>query len=225
MRVEGDMPPVPRQGRVMSRGRVIAIVAAVLLVVLVLSLRGIAIFYTDFLWFDSLGQGDVFEGIILARVALVVIFTSVFFGLCLFNLFLADRLAPPFRPPGPEEELLERYHDTVGRRPWAVRIAVSLLFALVAGVGVSDQWNEWILFTNRVDFGEKDPQFGRDVGFYVFQLPFLSYVVSWLFAAFVIIFIVTAVAHYLNGGIRIQTIGERVTPQVKAHLSVLLAVL
>ena len=49
--------------------------------------------------------------------------------------------------------------------------------------------------------------------------------VSWLFAALVIILIITAVAHYLNGGIRLQTPGQRVTPQVKAHLSVLLGVL
>ena len=40
-----------------------------------------------------------------------------------------------------------------------------------------------------------------------------------------IVLIVTAVAHYLNGGIRVQTPFQRVTPQVKAHLSVLLAVL
>ena len=40
-----------------------------------------------------------------------------------------------------------------------------------------------------------------------------------------IVFIVSAVAHYLNGGIRVQTPFQRVTPQVKAHLSVLLAVL
>ena len=49
--------------------------------------------------------------------------------------------------------------------------------------------------------------------------------VGWIFAAFVIVFIVTAVAHYLNGGIRVQTPFQRVTPQVKAHLSVLLGVL
>ena len=59
----------------------------------------------------------------------------------------------------------------------------------------------------------KDPQFGLDVGFYVFRLPFLTFVVDWLFAAFVIILIVTAVAHYLNGGIRLQVQGRRVTPR------------
>src|SRR5690606_10626513 len=36
---------------------------------------------------------------------------------------------------------------------------------------------------------------------------------------------IALVVHYLNGGIRMQSPVERVTPQVKAHLSVLLAVL
>ena len=40
-----------------------------------------------------------------------------------------------------------------------------------------------------------------------------------------IVLIVTAVEHYLNGGIRFQAPFQRVTPQVKAHLSVILAVM
>ena len=139
------------------------------------------------------------------------------------NLYIADRIAPKFRPSGPEEELIERYHEFVGRRAGLVRIGVSLLFAVVAGAGVSGQWQEWLLFRNYVPFHIEDPQFHKDVGFYVFQLPFLSFLVGWFFAAFVIVLIVSAVAHYLNGGIRVQTPFQRVTPQVKAHLSVLLA--
>ena len=74
-------------------------------------------------------------------------------------------------------------------------------------------------------FGVKDPQFHKDIGFYVFQLPFLKFIAEWLFAGLVIVLIVTAVAHYLNGGIRFQSPFQRVTPQVKAHLSVILAVM
>ena len=48
-------------------------------------------------------------------------------------------------------------------------------------------------------------QFHKDVGFYVFQLPFIRFILDWLFAGLVIILLVTAVAHYLNGGIRFQT--------------------
>ncbi len=160
-----------------------------------------------------------------AKIALAVIFTGLFFVLCWINLWIADRIAPRFRPAGPEEEFVERYQELIGRRTGLVRIIVSLLFGLIAGVGTSSQWKDWILFTNRVDFGVSDPLFHTDVGFYVFTLPFLRFLVNWMFAAVLIVIIITAVAHYLNGGIRVQTPGQRVTPQVKAHLSVLLAAL
>ena len=71
----------------------------------------------------------------------------------------------------------------------------------------------------------KDPQFHRDIGFYVFRLPFLEFIAGWTFAALLVILIVTAVFHYLNGGIRLQTPFQRVTPQVKVHISVILALM
>jgi uncharacterized membrane protein (UPF0182 family) len=227
MRPPSDMPRERRAPRTSGRGRIILVVVAVALFLLATSLRGIARFYTDFLWFQALHQSKVWSGILGAKIALGLIFTGVFFVLMWVNLFIADRLAPRFRPAGPEEDLIERYHEIVGTHTGLVRVGVSLLFALITGAGVSSQWNEWILFTHRVDFGVKDPLFHTDVGFYVFQLPFLTYVVNWLFAAFVVILIVTTVSHYLNGGIRVQTPApfQRVTPQVKAHLSVLLGVL
>ena len=126
----------------------------------------------------------------------------------------------------PEEELLARYHDLVAGRSRLVRAVVSFFFALLAAAGVQSQWEEWLLFVNRQDFGITDPQFGTDIGFYLFQLPFLTYVVDWAFAAFIIIFILTVIAHYLNGGIRMAaTSGERTTASVKVHLSAILAVL
>jgi uncharacterized membrane protein (UPF0182 family) len=225
MRAPQDAARPRRRRRLSRRGRIIVAVVLVALLVLFLSLRGIAGFYTDYLWFDSLHLRSVWTQLLAAKILLGLIFTGAFFALLWVNLLVADRIAPRFRPSGPEEELLERYFEMVGRRSGLVRVAVSLLFAIIAGAGVSQQWNNWILFTHRVDFGRADPLFKVDIGFYVFQLPFLSFLVSWLFAAFVIILIITTVAHYLNGGIRLQTPMQRVTPQVKAHLSVLLGVL
>jgi uncharacterized membrane protein (UPF0182 family) len=225
MRAPQDMPRRARRRRLSVRGRTVLLVGLVGLFILATSLSGIASVYTDYLWFDSLELSSVWRTILGARVALALIFIGVFFAMMLLNLVLADRLAPSFRPPGPEEELLERYHNVVDRRAGAIRVVTSLVLAVIAGAGASGQWDDWILFTNRIDFGIKDPLFNTDVGFYIFQLPFLTFVVSWLFAALLIVLIVTAVAHYLNGGIRLQTQGERVTPQVKAHLSVLLGLL
>ena len=190
--------------------------------VLMLSLRGIAGFWTDYLWFDALGHENVFVSVFGAQVVLVVLFTLLFFGLLYGNLTVADRLAPPIRPPGPEEDLLRGYHLVVGHRRGLVRLVLSGLFAVIAGLGVSGRWQEWLLFTNAVDFDINDAQFGRDLGFYVFRLPFMSFVIGWLFASLIIVLVLTTIFHYINGGIRLQSVGERVQPQVKAHLSVLL---
>ena len=207
------------------RVRVIAFGLLIFGSVLMLSLRGLASFYTDYLWFDQLGYGNVFRSVLLAQVVLVALFTALFFVICFVNLTVADRLAPIVRPPGPEEDLLARYHVAVGRRAWMVRVAGSALLALLAGFGVSDRWQEWLLFTNGGDFGVEDAQFGKDSGGYVFKMPFTSFVGGWLCVTLIVTLVVTTVRHYLNGGIRLQTVGERVQPAVKAHLSLLLGLL
>lgn len=225
MRAADDLPR-RENGRIAGRGRVVAVVAVVVFIFLAASLSGIAGFYTDYLWFEALDRASVWRQVLGAKVALTLIFGGVFFVFMWLNLFLTDRAAPTFRPAGPEEELLARYHDVVAGRKGLIRTGVSALFALVAAAGVSSHWEEWLLFTNRQDFGIDDPQFGVDLGFYVFQLPFLSFVVGWAFASFVIIFILTAISHYLNGSIRVTAVaGSRATPTVKVHLSAILAVL
>ena len=196
MRRVEDMPQrrQPGNGLFSGRGRVVLAVLAAVLIVIALSLRGIAGFYTDYLWFDSLDRTDVWGRVLGAKVVLTLIFFGVFFALLWLNLFVADRSAPSTRIPGPEEELLARYHDLVSGRTGMVRAGVSFVFALLAAAGVQSQWEAWLLFVNRQDFGIRDPQFDTDLGFYGVQLPFLSYVVDWAYAAFIIIFILTVIA-------------------------------
>ena len=222
MRVPTDMP---KRRRSSGRGRIIVIVVIAVAFLLITSLRGLAGFWTDYLWFDSLGLSSVFSGVLGARIALGVIFTGVFFVLTFVSLTVADRIAPKNRPLGPEDDLLNRYHAVVDRRATLFRAVVSIVLGLIAGVGMSGEWNQWILFRNGGSFGIKDQTFQTDVGFYVFKLPFYMTVVNWLFASGIIILLVTIVAHYLNGGIRLQSPIQRVTPQVKAHISVILGLL
>ena len=233
MRPPSDMPqaraPRPRNPG-SNRGRTILIVAAVALFLVITSLRGIAGFYTDYLWFDSLGYEGVWSGVLGAKTSLAAIFVAIFFVLCWVNLYIADRLAPRFPPPGPEQEVLDRFRDAIGNRTGLLRIGVAFGLALLAGVGMSQEWRSWLLFVNGGDWGTSDAQFGVDLGFYVFQLPFLSSVADWAFASVLIVLVVTVAAHFANGGIRAQpvgpgAVGPRVTSQVKAHVSVLLGLL
>ena len=209
-----------------SKGRVLLGFGGLAIFLFFTSIRGLAGFWTDYLWFDSLALSSVWTSVLWAKIGLGLLFTAIFFIALWLNLFIADRLAPTVPLPGPEDELSRRWRQFIARRAILIRSVISLLFALLVGAGVSSQWQSWLFFRNRVDFGIVDQQFGIDVGFYVFQLPFLTFVVNWVFAAIIVIFVVTTIEHYLNGGIRIQgQPGSRVTPQVKAHLSLLLGLL
>src|SRR2546423_13652385 len=148
MRAGDDMPRSEgraRRQRRPGRGRVLLVIAAIGLFVLVTTLRSIASFYTDYLWFQSVGQTGVWRGVLGTKLVLAAVFIAAFFVLLWFNLYIADRIAPKFRPAGPEEELIERYHELVGRRTGLVRIAVSWPFAVLAGAGAAGPQHEWQL--------------------------------------------------------------------------------
>ena len=121
-------------------------------------------------------------GVLGAKIALAVIFTGSSSSLLLGEPLDRRPHRPRFRPAGPEEEFIERYHELVGRRTGLVRIIVSLLFGLIAGVGCRASGTTGSCSPTASTSAE-GPHFHNDIGFYVFQLPFLSFVVDWLFAA------------------------------------------
>src|ERR1700736_4580961 len=157
MRAPSDLPRRPRRA---TRGRIGVLSALVILFILLTSLRSVAGFYTDYLWFKELHFTSVFRGVLVVQVFLAVLFTLLFFGLLFLNLTIADRIAPRFRPVGPEDELVQRYREAVGPHAGKVRIVVSAIFALFAGIGTRGHWNDWILFRYGASFtgpDAKDP--------------------------------------------------------------------
>ena len=208
-----------------GRSRVIASVLIGALVALFISGKSIASFYVDVLWFNALGKSNVYWSILGTKVMLGAIFVVAFAIILIVNMWLADRMAPDFIPPSQEERALAAYQQLIGKRQWLLRIVVGVILGLMVGLPAMSQWQDWMLFVNQQTFGIKDSLFKQDVSFYVFRLPFLGFVANWLFGAFILITLVTAAMHYLNGGIRLQNLGNKVTPAAKAHLSVMLAAL
>jgi uncharacterized membrane protein (UPF0182 family) len=195
------------------------------IVVVLASLKSLATLYTDSLWFSSVGFHRVWSTMLGIKIGLFASFGAVFFVLLWINLLICDRLGMGTSSSDSEDELVRRYQHSI--RPYAGRVhaALSLVLALIAASGTVGEWNNWILFTHSRSFGVKDPQFGLDVGFYVFKLPFLEFLVNWSLVVLVVVLLVTAAFHYLNGGIRAQRTPPRVRPAVKVHLSVLLALI
>ena len=208
-----------------KKGR--AVWSAILAVFVIggISVRSLANFYVDVLWHNVVGRSDVYWGVLTTKISLGAIFVAIFSSVIFLNLWLADRLAPRDVPISLEQRALAGYRQLVATRQWLVRAVISLLLGLLVGLPASAQWQDWLLFRNSQSFGVKDPLFNRDVSFYVFKLPFIQFLISWSLAALILIALVTFIAHYLNGAIQLQTQGRRVTPQAKAHVSVLFALI
>lgn len=186
--------------------------------------RALARFYVDSLWFGGLGQSGVFWGAIRAKLTVFTLFFVVFAALAGANLWIADKLAPT-RFPMNAHPVVQRFHDTYGRRLRLYRYIVAAVFAFLVALPTTTQWQTWLLFRNRQSFGSADAQFGVDVGFYVFELPFLSFVLDWLFFAMIIVLLLTVLTHVLNGGVAFASPIPSVNPGTRGHIAVLLAVL
>jgi uncharacterized protein len=104
-------------------------------------------------------------------------------------------------------------------------VVVIVAFSLIVGSSALGQWQNWLLFRNATPFHVTDPQFHRDVSYFVFTLPFQQFLVHWALVALVVVLLITVLSHYLNGGIRLQGPRPRVRPAVKAHISVLLGLI
>ncbi len=229
MRNPSDLPgnSSPRVPRITirkpGRGRIIIIAVFAILLLLVLSAKSLSTFYVNVLWHQSLGRSDIYWGIVRTKVFLVAAFAFVFAVVLWLNLLIADRVAPGVIPDSQEQRALAQLRTVFRKRRVLVRTLIAVVLGIIVALPASAQWQEWMMFRNHKSFGVKDPLFKNDVGFYVFRLPFSEFVLTWAFGALVLVAVVTAVIHYVNGSIRIQDPDQRVTPQAKVHVSVLLA--
>ncbi|MBW3660001.1 MAG: UPF0182 family protein, partial [Actinobacteria bacterium] len=200
-------------------------VVVVAVVLLFLFSNRIATFLTELWWFDAIDARSVFTTILGSQVLLALVF-GVFLALLVAgNLIYVWRTRPFFVPTTPQQAIVERYRQMIDPYvPWVIG-ALALLFGFTSGAAVASQWEPYLLWRNAQEFGMADPQFGRDIGFYVFTLPWLSFVQTWLFTSVLLVTLLTVGAHYLLGGIRPESRTDKLLPNVKAHLSVLLALL
>ncbi|TWG15918.1 UPF0182 family protein [Micromonospora taraxaci] len=212
--------PLPRMSR---RGRVTIAVLVGVFVLFTLLGWGVQA-WTDWLWFDEVRYTEVFTGVLLTRL---VLFLAVGLGMAVIvggNLWLAHRLRPRLRPHSVEQATLERYRMVLSPRLGTWIALTAAVVGLFAGLSAQNRWNQWMLFRNGGDFGIKDPEFGVDIGFYVFQLPFWRYLLGVAFTAVVLAVIGALAVHYLFGGVRLQGVGDRMSNAARAHLSSLVAV-
>lgn len=165
-------------------------------------------FYTDLLWFRSLGFEAMFRTRIALQAEVFVVALVIAFAVLLVNIELALRTSA-------------RALTAIGvRRGTASRIgrAVAAVIAFVLGLVASGEWQTIALALNGGSFGKTDPQFALDVGTYVFQLPAYRFAWGWLLALLIISMLVVAPIHLARG---FSATDQQVPVAAVVHLSAL----
>jgi uncharacterized membrane protein (UPF0182 family) len=193
---------------------VLAAVAAFLLVG-----RWVCALYVDYLWYASLGAVDVWR----MRVgASFVVGAATFAAASLFafvNLYAVRHsvvsLVLPRRIANIEigEEVPSRY----------LLLATAAL-AVVVGSALTlpaDNWTDALLARIGQPFGETDPYFGADLGFFVYWLPFETTLHYWAILVISVVAVLVVVLYALTPSLRWDRGHLYVSTYVRRHFIML----
>ncbi|GAA3545060.1 UPF0182 family protein [Amycolatopsis ultiminotia] len=210
-------PPVSL--KLSRRSRILLIIAAVVVLGLLLCIRLLGT-YVDWLWFGEVQARSVFTTELVTRIVLFVAVGLLVGGALAVSLIIAYRTRPVFVPVSGRDDPLSRYRSVVVARIRLFGIGIPVITGLIAGASAMGDWQTIQLFLHGTSFGQKDPEFGHDLGFYAFSLPFVNWLLGWLFITVVISFFGSLIAHYLFGGIRLAGRGGQLAGPTRAQLAI-----
>jgi uncharacterized protein len=204
-----------------SRRARVLLIASVVFIALLLFGPRLVDTYVDWLWFGAVGFRSVWTTVLLTRLAIFVALGLAMGGTIFVALMLAYRSRPVFVPAARSNDPIAPYRAVVMRRPrlfgWCIAAVVGVLCGLIA----QTNWVKVQLFLHGGSFGIADPEFGHDIGFFVFDLPFYRSVLTWLFIAVCFALVANLATHYLFGGIRLSTGKGVLTQPARVQLAVL----
>ncbi len=178
-------------------------IGLLLALLLFLGLPFLVSVYVDWLWFGEVGYQSIFLRTLTAKVTLATLVFLASFLVLAVNLRLAfatlrRRDFEIMTPDGPR---------SISVDPGRLR-PLTLLFAAMAAFLMASfaarHWLDWLFFWNGVPFGESDPILGRDVGFFVFRLPFLRLLYQMALGLVAISFAAVAATHVFAGNIGVD---------------------
>ncbi|RDI53315.1 UPF0182 family protein [Nocardia mexicana] len=214
MRPPTGLPSLSRRSRVL-------LVTALVLAALLLVGPRLVDAYTNWLWFGELGFKRVYTTVLVTRVLLFLV-VAVAVGLLIWLALLAAyRTRPVFVPVAGPNDPIARYRTTVMGRLRLFGVGIPVLVGLLSGLVAQSSWVTVQMFMHGGAFNIKDPQFGLDVGFYAFDLPFYKMLLNWLFVAAVIAFFANLVTHYVFGGLRLSGREGALTRPARIQLAVI----
>jgi uncharacterized membrane protein (UPF0182 family) len=198
----------------------LAITAAIIagLVILFFIFAGL---YADVLWFDQLG----FLSVLTTQwIAGAVLFVIGFLGMAVpvwVSIQVAYRLRPVYAKLNSQ---VDRYQQVIEPLRRLAMYGIPALLGLFAGVAAATHWQTILMWLNRTDAGRVDPQFGFDVSFFLFDLPFYQSLLAFSSAVVLISALVALATSYLYGAIRITGREVYVAKAARVQIAVTAAI-
>ncbi len=197
------MRPAARMPKLTRRSRILVGIALLIVGLLMVGPRLVDA-YVDWLWFGEVGFRSVFSTVLVTRLVVFLV-AGVFIGAVAFGgMALAYRSRPVFVPASGPNDPVARYRATVLSRLRLFAIGVPAFIGLLAGFVAQTYWVRVQLFLHGGSFGITDPEFGKDLGFYAFDLPFYRLVLGYLFVGVFLMLVGNLLGHYVFGGIRLS---------------------
>jgi uncharacterized membrane protein (UPF0182 family) len=171
--------------------------------------------YADVLWYDQLGFLNVLTTEWIARIVLFLIGFLAMAVPVWASIQLAYRTRPVYAKLNSQ---LDRYQEVFEPLRRLAMYGIPAVLGVFAGVSASSRWELTLMWLNRTPFGTNDPQFGFDVGFYVFELPFYRSIVGFASAVVLLSLLLVIATNYLYGSIRVS--GREVVISKSARIQI-----
>jgi uncharacterized protein len=181
--------------------------------------------YTDWLWYSEVGFTQVFTTVLSLRGWLFLGTGGVVFLFMYGNLWVAARTAAP--------DVLWELDDQLGLPGRAVLeplirrllLPVIAVIAVLSGLRAGSSWELVLGYVNATPFGVKDPLFGQDLSFFVFQLPLWRFLYGGAMTLVIGTLLLSVATYVLLRSLVLTAQGPRLAAGARTHLLGLGAVL
>ena len=178
----------------------------------------------NLLWFRSIGHESAYTRRFWTEALLFSSFAALMAAAVAHTLVVAVRQRPDFNP-DPTRQRWRYLFSRLERRLRKLMFAVIVIvLAVQTGSAASSGWQTWLLWRHQVSFGQQDPQFHRDISYFLFTYPLHRMVLTLLFRIVGTAIVVLLITAYAYGAFRPRGKGPRLSRALQIHLSVLLAI-
>ncbi len=172
--------------------------------------------YTDILWFDQLGFLNVLTtqwiaGVVMFLIGFVAMAVPVW-----VSIEIAFRWRPVYAKLNSQ---LDRYQQVIEPLRRLATYGIPAVLGIFAGVSASTRWPVVLQWLNRTTFGQTDPQFGLDISFFFYELPFWRGVVAFASAVVLLSALAALATSYLYGALRFNGREVRISRTARIQLA------